>query len=61
METTTDATVTQQIKAAEAALADERECLEDEQAAFAQFRKRVSSMDVHAPTPTATTRLSFAR
>lgn len=61
METTTDAAVTQQIETAEAALDDERECLEDERAAFAQFRKRIASMDAHAPAPTATTRVKRAK
>jgi hypothetical protein len=61
METITDTRVTQQIEAAEAALDNERGCLEDEQAAFTQFRKRVAGMDEHAPaTPTATTRVKNA-
>jgi hypothetical protein len=58
METTTDITVTQQIEAAGTALDDERECLEDERAAFAQFRKRIAGMDEHTPaTSTTTTRV----
>jgi hypothetical protein len=55
-----DTAVAQQIEAAETALDDERECLEDERAAFAQFRKRVAGMNVHAPAPTATTRVKSA-
>jgi protein subunit release factor A len=61
METTTDAAVTQQIETAEDALDDECKCLEDERAAFAQFRKRVASMDAHAPAPTATTRVKSTK
>lgn len=60
METTTDATVTQQIGAAEAALDDERECLKNEQAAFTQFRKRVAGMNVHAPTSTTIIKVKTA-
>jgi hypothetical protein len=56
-----DTAVAQQIEAAETALDDERECLEDERAAFAQFRKRVANMDVSASaTPTATTKVKNA-
>lgn len=60
MEAITDNTITQRTEAAEAVLDDERECLKDEQAAFTQFRKHVAGMDVHAPTPTATTRVKSA-
>ena len=61
METITDTTVIQQMEAARAALNNERDCLEDERTAFAQFRKRVAGMDEHAPaTSTATTRVKNA-
>lgn len=50
-----DILVVQQIEAAVTALEDERERLEDEQAAFTQFHKHIANMDVHAPaTSTAT-------
>jgi hypothetical protein len=53
-----DTAVAQLMKAAETALNNERECLEDERTAFAQFRKRVANMDVHAPAiPTAPTKV----
>lgn len=53
-----DTAVAQQIEAAEPALNDERECLENERAAFTQFRKRVANMDVPASTTlTATTKV----
>jgi hypothetical protein len=61
MELTADTAVTQQIAAAVAALDDERECLEDERAAFAQFRKRVAAIDAHAPAAGATTRVKSAK
>jgi uncharacterized phage infection (PIP) family protein YhgE len=61
MEGITDTAVTQQIEAAVAALDDERDCLEAEQAAFTQFRKRIAGMDVHtSATPTATTKVKNA-
>lgn len=56
-----DTAVAEQIEAAETALDDERERVEDERAAFAQFRKRVANLDVNAPaTPTATTKVKNA-
>ena len=60
MEAIADTMITQQIEAAVAALDDERERLKAERAAFAQFRKRVADMDVHAPPSPAITRVKNA-
>ena len=51
MKTIADNVIAQQIEAAVAALDEERERLDDERAAFTQFRKHVASMDIHAPSP----------
>jgi DNA repair exonuclease SbcCD ATPase subunit len=56
----TETAVAQQIGAAVTALDNEHECLEDERAAFAQFRKRVANMDAHAPTINATAKVKNA-
>jgi hypothetical protein len=60
MEAIADTRITQQIETAVAALDDERERLEAERAAFAQFRKRVTAMDVHAPPSPTITRVKSA-
>lgn len=60
MEAIADTTTTQQIEAAVAALDVERERLEAERAAFAQFRKRVAATDVHAPSSPVITSIKSA-
>jgi hypothetical protein len=53
--------VAQQMEAAETTLDDERECLEDERAAFSQFRKRIANIDVSSSvSPTTTTKIKNA-